>query len=117
MRRLLTIALFVLLAHASSVARAAAQNLVITNARIIVGNGQVIERGSLVAQNGRITSVAAGTATRAGWCADDRRARHDSHGRIHRCAPPHHPGATPISGSRHAPLQPCRSSSMPGTPR
>jgi imidazolonepropionase-like amidohydrolase len=63
MRRLLTVALFVLLAHGSSVARAAAQNLAITNARIIVGNGQVIERGSLVVQNGRIVSVAAGTAT------------------------------------------------------
>ena len=42
---------------------AAAQNLVITNARIIIGNGQVIERGSLVAQNGRIASVGSGAAS------------------------------------------------------
>jgi hypothetical protein len=37
----------------------AAQNLVITNARIIIGTGSVIERGSIVVR-GRIASVAAG---------------------------------------------------------
>lgn len=37
-----------------------AQNLVITNAHIIVGNGQVIQNGSVVARDGRIVSVAAG---------------------------------------------------------
>jgi imidazolonepropionase-like amidohydrolase len=41
---------------------ALAQNLVITNARIIVGPGQVIENGALVVRNGRIASVAAGPA-------------------------------------------------------
>jgi imidazolonepropionase-like amidohydrolase len=40
----------------------AAQNLVVTNARIIVGNGQVIEQGSIVVRDGRIVSVAAGAA-------------------------------------------------------
>ena len=39
-----------------------AQDVVITNARIIVGNGQVIDRGSIVVRGGKITSVAAGTA-------------------------------------------------------
>lgn len=39
-----------------------AQDLVITNARIIVGDGQVIESGSIVVRNGRIASVAAGAA-------------------------------------------------------
>ena len=49
---------------APSVAReSAAQNLVVTNARIIVGTGQVIEQGSIVVRNGRITSVAAGTTS------------------------------------------------------
>jgi imidazolonepropionase-like amidohydrolase len=43
-----------------------AQDLVITNARIIVGNGQVIDRGSIVVRNGRITSVTAGSATAQG---------------------------------------------------
>jgi imidazolonepropionase-like amidohydrolase len=43
-------------------AHAAAQDLVITNARIIVGTGQVIERGSVVVRGGRITSVGAAAA-------------------------------------------------------
>ncbi len=38
-----------------------AQNLVIRNARIIIGNGTVIDRGSIVIRNGRLASVAAGT--------------------------------------------------------
>jgi imidazolonepropionase-like amidohydrolase len=41
----------------------AAQSLVITNARIIDGNGGAIERGSVVVRDGRIVSVAAGTAS------------------------------------------------------
>jgi imidazolonepropionase-like amidohydrolase len=45
---------------------AAAQNLVITNARIIVGTGATIERGSIVVRDGKIVSVAAGTATAPG---------------------------------------------------
>ena len=42
-----------------------AQNLVITNARIIVGNGQVIEHGSIVVRDGRIATVVSGEAPRA----------------------------------------------------
>jgi imidazolonepropionase-like amidohydrolase len=37
-----------------------AQELTITNARIIVGNGEVIENGSLIVRGGKIASVAAG---------------------------------------------------------
>lgn len=44
----------------------AAQDLVITNARIIVGNGQVIDRGSLVVRSGRIASVASGDVNAQG---------------------------------------------------
>jgi imidazolonepropionase-like amidohydrolase len=55
-------ALALLATCAGVVAPAAAQDLVVTNARIIVGNGQVIERGSLVVRGGRIASVAPGTA-------------------------------------------------------
>lgn len=65
MNRLLTvlaIALFTL----GPVRGAAAQDLVITNARIIVGNGQVIDSGSVVVRNGRIASVAAGAANAQG---------------------------------------------------
>jgi len=41
---------------------AAAQDLVISNARIIVGNGQIIEKGAVVVKDGRIASVGAGAA-------------------------------------------------------
>src|SRR5437868_3378653 len=37
-----------------------AQDLTITNARIVAGNGTVIERGSIVVRAGKIVSVAAG---------------------------------------------------------
>jgi imidazolonepropionase-like amidohydrolase len=49
----------------------AAQDLVITNAHIVVGNGSVIERGSIVIRGGRIASVAAGTAAPSGLTAID----------------------------------------------
>jgi imidazolonepropionase-like amidohydrolase len=42
-----------------------AQNLVISNARVIVGPGRVIEKGSIVIKAGRIASVAAGTTSAA----------------------------------------------------
>ena len=51
----------------------AAQDLVITNARIIVGNGQAIERGSIVVRNGRIESVSAAAATALGTQTIDAR--------------------------------------------
>jgi imidazolonepropionase-like amidohydrolase len=43
---------------------ASAQDATITNARIIVSNGTVIERGSIVVQGGKIVSVAAGAPAR-----------------------------------------------------
>src|SRR5215813_13349611 len=46
--------------------RQAGQSLVITNARIIDGNGGVIPRGSVVVRNGRIASVSAGNASEPG---------------------------------------------------
>jgi imidazolonepropionase-like amidohydrolase len=49
-------------AAASVAAPAMAQNLAITNARIIVGDGRVIEKGAIVVKDGRIASVSAGTA-------------------------------------------------------
>jgi imidazolonepropionase-like amidohydrolase len=45
---------------------AAAQDLTITNVRVIVGNGQVIDQGSIVIRGGRITSVSPGAAGAAG---------------------------------------------------
>ena len=43
-----------------------AQDLIITNARILDGKGGVIANGSVVVRDGRITAVAAGTQTVAG---------------------------------------------------
>lgn len=42
-----------------------AQDLTITNARIIVANGNVIDRGSIVVRGGKMASVAAGTPSAA----------------------------------------------------
>ena len=50
----------VLLVTGFGVGTAAAQNLVISNARIIVGDGQVIEKGAVVVKDGRIASVGPG---------------------------------------------------------
>jgi imidazolonepropionase-like amidohydrolase len=58
--------LLALLMHTGTARHAAAQDLVITNARILVGNGQVIDQGSIVVRNGRIASVAKGSAPAAG---------------------------------------------------
>ncbi len=44
----------------ATVAPLSAQDLTITNARIVVANGNVIERGSIVVRAGKIVSVAAG---------------------------------------------------------
>jgi imidazolonepropionase-like amidohydrolase len=56
-----------LLAAATALGAAAplaAQDLTITNAHIVVGNGQVIERGSIVVRGGKIESVTAGAPPR-----------------------------------------------------
>lgn len=60
-----------ILARAAAVAAIAlshatpAQELTITNARIVVGNGEVISNGSIVVRGGRIESVASGRPARA----------------------------------------------------
>jgi len=55
-------ALHVALCCLTMVPSAFAQDLVIINARIIVGNGTVIENGSIAVRGGRITSVSIGPA-------------------------------------------------------
>src|SRR5207244_2526116 len=45
-----------------SVRNLSAQDLVITNARIIVGNGNVINQGSIVIRGGKLASVSAAAA-------------------------------------------------------
>ena len=51
----------------------AAQDLVVSNARIIAGTGQIIEQGTIVVRGGRIVSVAAGTAAVPGLTVLDAR--------------------------------------------
>jgi imidazolonepropionase-like amidohydrolase len=62
MKRLLATPVLALFAQLIGFSSVSAQDLVITNAHIVVGNGQVIERGSVVVRNGRIVSVASGAA-------------------------------------------------------
>jgi imidazolonepropionase-like amidohydrolase len=65
MKRLLVVAA---MAAASMVAPglAAAQDVAITNARIIVGSGQVIDSGTIIVKGGKIASVTAGAAPTQG---------------------------------------------------
>jgi imidazolonepropionase-like amidohydrolase len=57
----------------AALAPAGAQDVTITNARIVVGNGTVIERGSIVVRGGKIASVAAGApASASGQTIDAR---------------------------------------------
>ena len=62
MKKLVTLVLLAAACSLGSARELAAQELVITNARIIVGNGTVIDQGSIVVRDGRIVSVAAGGA-------------------------------------------------------
>jgi len=66
MKRILAFSLLVFSWSLGSVRSLAAQDLVITNSRIIVGNGNVIDQGSIVIRGGRIGSVAAGPANVTG---------------------------------------------------
>jgi imidazolonepropionase-like amidohydrolase len=62
MRKRYSLTLFALLWTLVSVRSLVAQDLVITNARILVGNGTVIEQGSIVVRGGRLAAVSAGPA-------------------------------------------------------
>src|SRR6476620_64538 len=65
MKRLLTLILLISLWTLGTTALSA-QDLVITNARIFVGNGNVIDQGSIVIRAGRIASIGAGGANASG---------------------------------------------------
>jgi imidazolonepropionase-like amidohydrolase len=62
MKRLLAVACVAVLGDLGGASRLAAQDLVITNVRIIVGNGHVIDQGSIVIRGGRLATVSAGVA-------------------------------------------------------
>jgi len=57
----------------SAVAELSAQELIISNVRIIIGTGEVIEQGSIVIRDGRIASLARGAANAPGARAIDAR--------------------------------------------
>ena len=65
-----------------ALATLSAQDLTITNVRIIGPNATVIERGSIVVRAGKIVSVAPGAPSAASG-QDHRRQRHDRHARLH----------------------------------
>ena len=65
MRRQLVLGCLVVLWNISYVQSLESQDLVITNARIVDGNGGVVERGNIVVRDGRIESIGAG-ATASG---------------------------------------------------
>ena len=50
---------------------ASAQDAAITNARIIVGNGDIIESGTIIVRNGRITDVGSGSMATRGLATID----------------------------------------------
>src|SRR5437016_1685692 len=66
MKNLVLFALIAFLWSLAAERHLSAQDLAITNARIIVGNGTVIERGSIVVRGGRLDSVSAGGANLTG---------------------------------------------------
>src|SRR5262249_46235793 len=66
MKRTLAFVLVILAFMLVNVGMLSAQDLTITNVRIIVGNGNVIDQGSIVIRGGRIASVGAGPANAAG---------------------------------------------------
>jgi len=66
MKKHLSLTLCVVLWNLGSTGNLAAQDLVIANARIIVGNGTVIDQGSIVVRGGRISAVSPGPANAPG---------------------------------------------------
>jgi imidazolonepropionase-like amidohydrolase len=66
-------ALFAALVVLCGAPRSFAQTLVVTNVRVIVGNGAVINQGSIVVRDGKIGSVAAGAPSGAGGATIDGR--------------------------------------------
>jgi len=65
MNRLLVVAAAAMPLSVVPVTGAVAQNLLISNARIIVGTGQVIEKGAVVVTDGKISAVTEGNAPKA----------------------------------------------------
>ena len=61
----------IMLVTVAAAGSAFAQDIAITNARIVVGNGDVIESGTIVVRDGRIAEVVGGQASAAGLTTID----------------------------------------------
>ena len=72
MKQLAALLFCAALMFVGAAATVSAQDLTINNVRIIVGNGQVIEQGTIVVRNGRIASVGAGGAPAGAQAIDGR---------------------------------------------
>ena len=111
------VALVCLLSAASWAATAAAQNLVIVNARIVDGKGGVIERGSVVVRDGKIVSASAGAPPAvAGAQRIDAQGRTVMPGFIDAHRHIVQGDAQGVAGENRR-ARSCRSSSTPGSPR
>ena len=73
MKRLVAFILLAFFCSLCSVRNLTAQDLVITNARIIIGNGDVINQGSIVIRGGRLASISTGPPNVSGIQAIDAR--------------------------------------------
>ena len=73
MNRRLPLVFLACVIHVGAVQNLSAQDLIISNARIIVGNGEVIEQGSIVIRGGRIAAVEAGAVDARGALTIDAR--------------------------------------------
>jgi imidazolonepropionase-like amidohydrolase len=73
MNRRLPLVFLACVIHIGAVQNLSAQDLIISNARIIVGNGEVIEQGSIVIRGGRIAAVEAGAVDARGALTIDAR--------------------------------------------
>jgi imidazolonepropionase-like amidohydrolase len=72
MNRSIALLISAALMLAGTAAPVSAQDLTITNVRIIVGTGQVIEQGTIVVRNGRIVSAGAGGGAAGAQTIDGR---------------------------------------------
>jgi imidazolonepropionase-like amidohydrolase len=72
MKRRLALIFTAVLMNTGGAADLWAQDLTISNVRILVGNGQVIDQGAIVIRNGRIASVGAAGAATNGTTVDAR---------------------------------------------
>ena len=113
MRTLVAVAWLTVTAALVPVRDSAAQDLVVSNARIVDGKGGVIERGSVVVRDGKIVSVSSGTPARVSGAQTHRCPGPHADAGLHRCASTHRAGrsggvAREACGAADAGVSRCR---------